>query len=144
GVIIGEPTFGKGTVQNLIDLDNMARGEDTRLGQLKLTMAQFYRIGGGSTQNKGVLPDIRLPTAGDPEDHGESALEFAMPWAQIDATDYRPVADLEPLIELARHRHEMRLESDEELIELLEDLAEWEADSDRKTISLLASTRREE
>ncbi|MDZ7789211.1 MAG: carboxy terminal-processing peptidase [Xanthomonadales bacterium] len=144
GVIIGEPTFGKGTVQNLINLDNMARGEDTELGQLKLTMAQFYRVGGGSTQNKGVIPDIRLPTPGDPDEYGESALDFAMPWAEIDPANYEPVADLEPLIDLARHRHEMRLETDEELVELLEDLAEWEDDSDRETISLLESKRRKE
>ncbi|WP_376694529.1 carboxy terminal-processing peptidase [Wenzhouxiangella sp. EGI_FJ10409] len=144
GVIIGEPTFGKGTVQNLINLDNMARGEDTKLGQLKLTMAQFYRIAGGSTQSKGVVPDIRLPTPGDPEDYGESALDFAMPWAEIDPADYEPVADLEPLIDLARHRHEMRLESDEELAGLVEDLAEWEDDSERETISLLESERRKE
>ncbi|NEZ02725.1 tail-specific protease [Wenzhouxiangella sp. XN201] len=144
GVIIGEPTFGKGTVQNLIDLDNMARSEDTQLGQLKLTMAQFYRVAGGSTQNKGVVPDIRLPTPGDPEEYGESALDFAMPWAEIDATDYTPVADLEPLVELARHRHEMRLESDEELVELLKDMSEWEKDSERDSISLLESVRREE
>jgi carboxyl-terminal processing protease len=144
GVIIGEPTFGKGTVQNLINLDNMARSEDTQLGQLKLTMAQFYRVVGGSTQNKGVIPDIRLPTAGDPDEYGESALDFAMPWAQIDPTEYEPVADLEPLIDLARHRHEMRLESDEELVALVEDLAEWEADSHRESISLLESERRQE
>lgn len=144
GVVIGEPTFGKGTVQNLINLDNMARGEDTRLGQLKLTMAQFYRVVGGSTQNKGVIPDIRLPTAGDPDEYGESALDFAMPWAEIDAADYQPVADLQPLIELARHRHEMRLESDQELVQLVEDLAEWEAESDRESISLLESERRKE
>jgi len=144
GVIIGEPTFGKGTVQNLIDLDNMARDEQTRLGQLKLTMAQFYRVAGGSTQNKGVIPDIRLPTAGDPDEYGESALEFAMPWAEIDPTDYQRVAELGPLIELARHRHEMRLETDEELIGLLEELAEWEENSHRDSISLLESVRREE
>ncbi|MEE4304483.1 MAG: carboxy terminal-processing peptidase [Wenzhouxiangella sp.] len=144
GVIIGEPTFGKGTVQNLINLDNMARSEDTQLGQLKLTMAQFYRVVGGSTQNKGVIPDIRLPTAGDPDEYGESALDFAMPWAQIDPTEYEPVADLEPLIDLARHRHEMRLESDEELVALVEDLTEWEADSHRESISLLESERRQE
>ena len=144
GVIIGEPTFGKGTVQNLINLDNMARGEDTKLGQLKLTMAQFYRVDGGSTQNKGVVPDIRLPTPGDPEDYGESALDFAMPWAEIEAATYEPVADLEPLVDLARHRHEMRLETDEELVGLIEDLAEWEDDSDREMISLVESKRRKE
>ncbi|NBB93046.1 MAG: tail-specific protease [Gammaproteobacteria bacterium] len=144
GVVIGEPTFGKGTVQNLIDLDNMSRDEETRLGQLKLTMAQFYRVAGGSTQNKGVVPDIRLPTAGDPEEYGESALDFAMPWAEIEPTEYDPVADLEPLIDLARHRHEMRLESDEELITLVQDVTEWEADSQRDTISLVESVRRKE
>jgi len=144
GVVIGEPTFGKGTVQNLIDLDNMARDEDTKLGQLKLTMAQFYRVAGGSTQNKGVVPDIRLPTPGQPDEYGESALDFAMPWARIDPTDYEPVADLEPLINLARHRHEMRLQSDEEMVQLVEDVADWQAESDRETISLLESERRKE
>jgi carboxyl-terminal processing protease len=144
GVVVGEPTFGKGTVQNLIDLDSMARSEDTRLGQLKLTMAQFYRIMGGSTQSRGVVPDNRLPTPGSADDYGESALEFAMPWTEIEATDYEPVANLDPLIDMARHRHEQRLESDEELAELVADLAEWEEVSDRTTISLLESTRREE
>jgi carboxyl-terminal processing protease len=144
GVVIGEPTFGKGTVQNLIDLDNMSRSEDARLGQIKLTMAQFYRIAGGSTQAKGVVPDIVLPSAGDPEDWGESALEFAMPWAEIEPTDYRRYADLSGLVELARHRHEQRLESDEELKELLADVAEWEKHADRETVSLNEAIRREE
>lgn len=144
GVVLGEQTFGKGTVQNLIDLDNMSRSESDRLGQIKLTMAQFYRIAGGSTQSKGVVPDIALPSAGDPEDWGESALDFAMPWAEIEPTEYQPMADLAPLVELARHRHEARLESDEELRELLADLDEWEKDHDRHTVSLVESVRREE
>jgi carboxyl-terminal processing protease len=67
-----------------------------------------------------------------------------MPWAEIEATDYQPVADLEPLIDLARHRHEMRLENDEELVALVEDLSEWEAESERESISLLESERRKE
>ena len=58
GLIIGEPTFGKGTVQNLIDLDLFARGEEPGLGQLKMTIAQFFRVDGGSTQHKGVTPDV--------------------------------------------------------------------------------------
>lgn len=144
GVIIGESTFGKGTVQNLIDLDSMSREDDVRLGQLKLTMAQFYRVAGGSTQHKGVVPDIVLPTAGNPEEWGESALDFAMPWAEIEPTGYQPVADLEPLIALARHRHELRLENDDDLQALLAELAEWEENSQRDTISLLESTRRTE
>jgi carboxyl-terminal processing protease len=144
GVVIGESTFGKGTVQNLIDLDNMSRSEDARLGQIKLTMAQFYRIAGGSTQAKGVTPDFVLPSAGDPKDWGESALEFAMPWAEIEPTDYSPVADLSGLIDLARHRHEERIESDEEFQGLMADLADWEERSDRDTVSLNEEVRRKE
>lgn len=144
GVVIGETTFGKGTVQNLIDLDEFSRSENSRLGQIKLTMAQFYRIAGGSTQLKGVVPDISLPSPGDPEDFGESALEFALPWAEIDPTDFSPVADLSGLISLARDRHEVRLTEDEELLKLIEEVAEWESESDRKAVSLLLETRKAE
>ncbi|MCH8478115.1 MAG: carboxy terminal-processing peptidase, partial [Wenzhouxiangella sp.] len=144
GVIIGETTFGKGTVQNLINLDEFSRSENARLGQIKLTMAQFYRIAGGSTQARGVVPDIVLPSAGDPADFGESALEFALPWGEIEPTDFTPFADLSGLIERARERHERRLEDDEEFVRLLEELAEWETRSERRTVSLHLETRRQE
>ncbi|QOC22799.1 carboxy terminal-processing peptidase [Wenzhouxiangella sp. AB-CW3] len=144
GVVIGEPTFGKGTVQNLIDLDNMSRGEDDKMGQIKLTMAQFYRIAGGSTQAKGVVPDFVLPSPGDPEDWGESALDFAMPWGEIDATDFKPYADLSGLIDLARHRHEERVKTDDKFADLMAELAEWEEQRDRETVSLHEPTRRKE
>ena len=143
GVIMGENTFGKGTVQNLIDLDEFSRSENARLGQIKLTMAQFYRISGGSTQSRGVIPDFALPSPGDPEDFGESALEFAMPWGEIEPTDFKPVADLSGLVSLARDRHERRLEEDEDLLELLEEMAEWEKQSERTSVSLHIDKRRE-
>ncbi len=144
GAIIGETTFGKGTVQNLIDLDEFSRSEESRLGQIKLTMAQFYRVSGGSTQRRGVVPDIMLPTTGDPEDSGESALENALPWGEIGATDYKPVARLDGLLELARERHEARLQSDEELKDMLAEIEAFEKESDRKTVSLVESVRREQ
>jgi carboxyl-terminal processing protease len=144
GVIIGEHTFGKGTVQNLIDLDEFSRSDDARLGQIKLTMAQFYRIDGGSTQSRGVVPDIVLPSVGDPEEFGESALDFALPWGEIEPTDYTPVADLTGLVDRARQRHERRLDEDEELRELMQNLDEWEQNGDRKTVSLHLETRREQ
>ncbi len=143
GVVMGENTFGKGTVQNLIDLDDFSRSDDARLGQIKLTMAQFYRIGGGSTQSRGVIPDFPLPSPGDPEDFGESALDFALPWGEIDAADYQPVADLSSLIGLARKRHEQRLDEDEDLIDLLKEMSEWEKQSDRTSVSLQIDKRRE-
>ena len=144
GVIIGEHTFGKGTVQNLIDLDEFSRSEDARLGQIKLTMAQFYRIDGGSTQSRGVIPDIVLPSVGDPEEFGESALDFALPWGEIEPTQYEQVADLSSLVDRARQRHERRLSEDEELRELMEDLEDWEENGDRKAVSLNLETRRAE
>ena len=82
GIVIGEPTYGKGTVQTLIDLAKMIRSEEN-LGRLRLTMAQFFRINGGSTQHKGVVPDIVFPTAKWISDHGERSLDHALPWASI-------------------------------------------------------------
>src|SRR6056297_2631979 len=143
GVVIGETTFGKGTVQNLIDLDEFSNSDEARYGQVKLTMAQFYRVNGGSTQQKGVIPDIVLPTAGNPEESGESALDNALPWGEIAPTEFTRVARLDPLVELARQRHQQRLDSDEELIELLAEIEQWEQESSKGSISLLESVRRE-
>ena len=84
GIIIGEPTFGKGTVQTLIDLDRFIRGDDQDLGRLRLTMAQFYRISGSSTQFRGVVPDIRFPNSEMDKEHGERSLDNALPWGSID------------------------------------------------------------
>lgn len=144
GVVVGETTFGKGTVQNLVDLDNMARGNDERLGQIRLTMAQFYRVAGGSTQAMGVVPDIALPTPGHPDDTGERALDFALPWGEIEPADFTPVADLSALIAGAKSRHQARLSRDPKLIELLDDIDRWEAQRERTSVSLNESVRRAE
>jgi carboxyl-terminal processing protease len=82
GLILGEPTFGKGTVQTLVDLGRFLRSRED-IGRLRLTMAQFFRIDGGSTQHRGVMPDIVFPTAKGAADHGERSLENALPWASI-------------------------------------------------------------
>ncbi len=92
GIIIGEPTFGKGTVQTLIDLNRFVPGNDDDLGRLRLTMAEFFRISGGSTQLRGVVPDIEFPTAVNMDDHGERALDNPLPWARIDQADYARVS----------------------------------------------------
>jgi carboxyl-terminal processing protease len=88
GLVIGEPTFGKGTVQTLVDLNRYVPGDETDLGRLRLTMAEFYRISGGSTQLKGVEPDVRFPGVDSSGEHGERALKNALPWARIDAAEY--------------------------------------------------------
>lgn len=144
GVVLGEPTFGKGTVQNLIDLDDFSSSDNPRLGQIRLTMAEFFRIAGGSTQARGVEPDIRLPSSGDPDEYGESALDFALPWSEIKPAEFTPVSDLSTLIPPAERRHMQRREEDDELVELIEELAEWDRIRDRNSVSLLESVRREE
>jgi carboxyl-terminal processing protease len=144
GIIIGEPTFGKGTVQNLFNLDNYLTDNDKKLGQIKLTMAKFFRIDGDSTQLRGVKPDIDLPSFGDPSDYGESALDHAMAWSEIDRVDYEPLADLSPLLPKARDRHMARRESDEELKSLIADFQRYEEMDERTTVSLVESVRAEE
>lgn len=110
GIIIGEPTFGKGTVQTLIDLDRFVSDGDNKLGRLRLTMAQFFRVNGGSTQFRGVVPDIIYPTVSDADDEGERALDNALPWAKISAVKHS-INQLGPL-DLFRTRHEERIKSD--------------------------------
>lgn len=112
GIIFGEPTFGKGTVQTLVDLNRYryVKSGKNKLGRLRLTMAQFFRINGGSTQFKGVVPDIIFPSASDSSEFGERSLENALPWARIDAADYKP--SRLGNITLHRAQHEQRIAND--------------------------------
>ena len=92
GVVLGQTTFGKGTVQNLIPLDRWSR--QSTEGQLTVTIGKFYRVTGESTQLRGVEPDISLPARVSAEDVGESTLEFPLPWDRIAPVPFRPDASL--------------------------------------------------
>lgn len=94
GLVIGEPTFGKGTVQTLVDLNRYVPGDSSDLGRLRLTMAEFFRVSGGSTQLKGVEPDIRFPSDEETSKYGERSLSNPLPWARIDAAQYRRFGSL--------------------------------------------------
>jgi len=144
GLIIGEPTFGKGTVQSLLDLDDYAPSDSPSMGQLKITMAQFFRVNGGSTQNRGVEPDIRFPSAGDPSKYGERSLHHALPWSTIDPARYQAAGDLSRLVAVASDRYEDRIHNDEEFNWLLADIEEFNKKSGQTRVSLLESTAREE
>jgi carboxyl-terminal processing protease len=144
GVVIGEPTFGKGTVQSLIDLDDYAPSDTASAGQLKLTMAQFFRVDGGSTQNKGVVPDIRFPSAGDPQEYGERSLPNALPWTSIDSARYEKAGDLSRMVAVADNRYQARSSASEEFNWLLADINEYNESSERTQVSLLESVAREE
>ena len=100
GIVLGGQTFGKGTVQELIPMNE---------GQIKITRAKFYRISGESTQNRGVEPDIVFPDLYDmAEDLGESALPNALPWDTIEPTFYRPWGNLRQYLPTLQSRHEAR------------------------------------
>ncbi|MGA9572789.1 MAG: carboxy terminal-processing peptidase [Lysobacterales bacterium] len=145
GLIVGETTFGKGTVQNLVDLDDYApSGDAGKMGQLKITMAQFFRVNGGSTQNRGVKPDIQFPSAGDPEDYGERSLKNALPWTSIPTSNFKREGDLDRLAAVTDFRYQSRIANDQEFKWLLSDVEEFNLNKDKKEISLLESTRREE
>jgi len=144
GVIIGEPTFGKGTVQSLLDLDDYAPKDSPHMGQLKITMAQFFRVNGGSTQNRGVTPDIRFPSAGDPGKYGERSLPHALPWSTIDPARYQRSGDLSRVIAVARSRYQKRIKGEEEFKWLLDDIKEYNAKAGKTRVSLLESTARAE
>jgi len=145
GLIIGETTFGKGTVQNLVDLDDYAPSSDLgKMGQLKITMAQFFRVNGGSTQNRGVEPDIHFPSAGNPEDYGERSLENALPWTSISSASFEREGDLGRMVAVADFRYQDRIADSQEFGWLLSDVEEFNLNKDKKEISLLETARREE
>ena len=143
GIIVGEPTYGKGTVQNLIDLDRYSQDPEQSLGQLKLTIAQFFRITGASTQHRGVVPDIALPSRGPDLPYGEKALENALPFAQIDAATFSQVSNDHPAYDLDQLRkiHNARVLSDPDF-SYLADLREIDLPLAQVTeVSLLESQR---
>jgi carboxyl-terminal processing protease len=144
GVVIGQQTYGKGTVQNLYPLDRYAPGTDPQFGQLTLTIGKYYRVTGESTQHRGVIPDISVPSPVDPHIVGESSRETALPWDQIRATRFTPQGQLEEAIELLAVEHERRRSVDPDFRFLLSDIEAVDARRSRKTVSLNLETRREE
>ncbi len=143
GVIIGEPTFGKGTVQSLLDLDDYGSSDKPGMGQLKITMAQFFRVNGGSTQNLGVEPDIRFPSFGDPQEYGERSMTNALPWSSIDPARYQASGDLSQLVAVADSRYHGRMVNDEEFGWLMSDIESYNQHSSEKSVSLLESVGRQ-
>lgn len=142
GTIVGEPTFGKGTVQSVIDLNRYTQGNDVTLGRLKLTVAQFFRVNGDSTQHRGVIPDIVFPTAEDNANHGERALKNALAWASIKASDYKPFNRPIETMNDIKARHEQRIKSDSGFKFLLAQAEVRRSASDKKEVSLLRKNRK--
>jgi carboxyl-terminal processing protease len=142
GVIIGEQTYGKGTVQNMWDLKRFLPGVKDKLGQVKLTMAKYYRITGSSTQHLGVVPDIEFPTPVDPLKFGESAQQSALPWDQIQSTPFTKFGNLSPFFPTLRDKHNERMNKNPELQYLLEDIEEIKINREKKSFSLNEEKRK--
>ena len=144
GMVIGETSFGKGTVQTLVSLDRMLKSERPRFGELKMTVAQFFRVNGGTTQLRGVVPDIALPSTSESEDFGESSYGNALPYTQIPAANYHTLGALNTLLPLLKVQHDTRIAQDKEFTYLQEDLNEFETRRKANVISLNEVTRRKE
>jgi len=144
GIVIGETSFGKGTVQMVINLDQLAKNEKPKFGELKMTVAQFFRINGGTTQLRGVTPDISLPMFTDSENFGESSYDNALPWTHIRAADYTPIGDLKSVVPILIADHDMRVSKDKDFQYLQEDIAEFKIQRKKNLISLNEADRRKE
>jgi carboxyl-terminal processing protease len=142
GVVIGSPSFGKGTVQTIVDLDALAKNPKPEFGEIKMTIAQFFRIDGGSTQLRGVTPDVGFPARPDAADFGESSYDNALPWSHIDPADYTRVGDMARIVPALVARHDKRIHQDREFRYLEEDIARFIKVRRENVISLNETVRR--
>jgi carboxyl-terminal processing protease len=143
GVIIGQQTFGKGTVQNLYSLDQYFRNEEEKgFGQLTLTIGKYYRVTGASTQHRGVHPDIALPSNIDTEIVGESARENALPWDTVDTTRFSAGTSLDTTIDSLTANHVARSKEDPNFQYQMDQIQAGKRIRGQKTLSLNIDTRR--
>ena len=132
GVIIGDQSFGKGTVQSLAPLKE---------GRLKITESKFYRISGDSTQHRGVVPDVSLATLVDKDDVGESSYDTALPWDQIHAVSHAKYFDISQWVPALQHQHDLRAPKDPDYTFLVDQWDIIEQARKRTTISLNEKVR---
>ncbi|MDA0129164.1 carboxy terminal-processing peptidase [Vibrio sp. MarTm2] len=143
-IVLGENSFGKGTVQQHRSLNHIYDLFDKELGYVQYTIQKFYRIDGGSTQNRGVAPDIAFPTAVDPSETGESVEDNALPWDSIDKAKYDVLRRNEKLISELSAKHQARIAEDLEFRFIAEDIEKYKAEKDDNTLSLNEKVRKAE
>jgi len=146
GVVVGEQTYGKGTVQNVRGLKDFLRqpGEE-ELGLLKFTIAKFYRVTGSSTQHRGVTPDIEYPSIYSAAEFGESSKPSALPWDKIAAAPFKPMDYVDnDMLSILQKRHDERLKKDQALLDLQYDIAELAKNRSQKVVSLNYNQRKKE
>jgi len=144
GIIIGETSFGKGTVQTVVDLDDLVKNSKPKFGELKMTVAQFFRINGGTTQLRGVIPDVSLPSFLDSDSFGEASYDNALPWSQIKAADYMTTANLVSIVPTLKANHDSRVAKDKDFQYLVKDIADVTTERKKNSISLNFVDRQKE
>jgi carboxyl-terminal processing protease len=144
GVVVGESSYGKGTVQTMVELDRFIQDKE-QAGSLKLTIQKFYRVNGSSTQHRGVIPDIKLPSALDADQFGESSSPAALPWDEIRGTLYQrtPYINSKVLSGLTK-THQERLKTDAQLLDLVTQIEEARKNLSQTKVSLNESIRKKE
>ena len=148
-VIVGETTYGKGTVQTSrgisYPVDARLHPSWPELGGAQYTVQKFYRINGGSTQLKGVDPDIEMTKSQYVDETGERFLDNAMPWDKIPSADYLTVANIKPLLANLKSQHEARIAKNPEFNYIEEDIKEFNSKkNDNLTVSLNKNEREKE
>lgn len=144
GIVLGEQTYGKGTVQTMVDLNQWIKDSD-KLGQINITVAKFYRINGSSTQLKGVSPDIEYPSAFSAAEYGESSQPTALPWDQIATARYDLTKALnEKQISKLKEKYQQRLKSEAELKTFVEELELYRKARENTMVSLQEVKRKKE
>jgi carboxyl-terminal processing protease len=145
GIIIGEQSYGKGTVQTMVDLNQWMPKEQEKLGQVNITIQKFYRINGSSTQRKGVTPDIELPSRFSAEKFGETSEPTALPWDQIVTSKFdltKFVTDKQ--VSKLRNNYQSRLKADVDLKQLVEQIDYERKARENTTVSLQETKRKKE
>jgi carboxyl-terminal processing protease len=144
GLVVGQQTYGKGSVQNLYPLDRYALGPKAGFGQLTVTIGKYYRVTGDSTQHRGVEPDITLPSVLDTDDIGESTRESALPWDRINAARYTPEPAELPVVSIISRAHEERIAQNPDFVALQADVDALAQLRSQRDVSLNLEKRRAE
>ncbi|GGI88690.1 carboxy terminal-processing peptidase [Shewanella gelidii] len=141
-IVIGESSFGKGTVQQHKGLRRIYDMYEKSVGYIQFTMQKFYRINGGSTQLKGVTPDILFPSGLEAGQYGEAEQDNALPWDKVPVANYAVVNDITPdLVAALDVKHKQRVVADVEFNYIAKDLEEFKNNHKETSISLVESER---
>jgi carboxyl-terminal processing protease len=140
-LIVGDSsTHGKGTVQTLLKVGALLRTQ-TELGSLKVTIRKFYRASGSSTQLKGVVPDIILPSVNNYAEVGEAALPNALPWDTVPSAKYEPVNLIPPVLPELRKRSDARVETNTDYAYIRDEIERFKKSKDEKSVSMNEALR---